>query len=211
MQKEHPILFSSEMVNAILAGRKTMTRRIIKPQPIIDNDGGWVFDGKHQEQYDIHNWMNRFIDDFSRWMPGDRLWVRESFMRLTTGCAYKADGLINEKFAKWKPSIHMPKAFSRIRLEVRNIRVERLQNISEADAIAEGIMSNVCDVTGVHYKNYMKDAREYGHPYHDFPWALDAVDSYSTLWDKINGEFSWYVNPFVWVIEFKILNPKSKI
>jgi hypothetical protein len=132
MKKEIPILFSTDMVLAILAGRKTMTRRIINPQPIVDQDSGYTFDGKHKKQYDIHNWQDQFIDDFSRWMPGDLLWVRETF-----SFALFADGerylykATNDQWrdyrgnsSKWKPSIHMPKEAARIWLEVTDIRVE---------------------------------------------------------------------------------------
>ena len=122
--KEHPILFSTDMVKANLDGRKTMTRRIIKPQPIIDLESGFVFDGKHKKQYDIHNWKDQFIDDWARWMPEDLIWVRETWKpRYIKGCLnefrlqypkvypwfYSADGECESGYGGWKPSIHMPK------------------------------------------------------------------------------------------------------
>lgn len=77
--KHIPILFSADMILSKLAGRKTQTRRVINPQPIIDNDSGYAFDGNYKKAYDMYNWKNDFIDDFSKWMPGDVLWTRESF------------------------------------------------------------------------------------------------------------------------------------
>ncbi len=187
--KEHPILFSTPMVQAILEGRKTQTRRIVKgfvPDFLNDIVGGPVW---ALEQYDIR---------FPYGKVGDVLWVRESSAttyaqagpRIIRKVWYKADDPIipeNVKF-KWKPSIHMPRSSCRLRLEIANIRVERLQEISVGDAIAEGIEGN-------------------GDPY-GFKSYLDggtgaAVYSYKTLWQSINGKESWEENPWVWVIEFK--------
>lgn len=196
MSKDHPILFSTPMVQAILERRKTQTRRIIKPQPIIDQDSGFVFDGKHRKQYDIHCWMNQFIDDFSRWMPGDLLWVRETWGWVPTGkgekIGYKATHS-EPMHNKWKPSIHMYKECARIWLEVTDINVERLHEISEVDAIAEGVKSTV---------KLTDDRMDYTGYY--------AVEHFQDLWTKINGEESWKANPWVWVLIFKILSTTGK-
>jgi len=201
--KEHPILFSTDMVIAKLEGTKTKTRRIINPQPIIDQDSGFVFDGKHRKQYDIHNWKDRFIDDYSRWMPGDLLWTRETWRwiegDLGSGAYdFKAD---NNDFGniKWKPSIFMPKEAARIWDEILSIKVERLHEITEEDAIAEGIERSISGNGRIVWKHYTKD--KYG---------PSPVHSYETLWRKINGEESWNENPFVWVIQFKVLSTTGK-
>jgi hypothetical protein len=130
--KEHPILFSVPMVQAIIAGRKTQTRRIVKPQPVIDEDSGRVFSGHRpakRSPFDIHNWKYPYVDFFSKRKPGDLLWVRESFGWVPTGkgekIGYKATPP-EYMHNKWKPSIHMPKEAARIWLEVIDIRIERL-------------------------------------------------------------------------------------
>ena len=168
MIKQKPILFSTEMVRAILDRRKTQTRRILKE---IKNEGCPY--GK----------------------IGDRLWVREPFCDADPAYfdkkgnlvqyAYKADNYPIGTF-KWKPSIFMPKKASRITLEITNIRVERLNDISEQDAIAEGVEE--CD------DKYHDDC-QYG--------SIGNICSYKTLWESINGQGSWGQNPWVWVIEFK--------
>lgn len=167
---ERPILFSGEMVRAILEGRKTQTRRVMKPQP--DTEFPCVYD--RECLYGI---------------PGDRLWVREAFSIYDHPegpvCFYKADHPQDE-YLKWRPSIHMPRWVSKILLEITDIRVERLKDISEEDAKAEGVVIGVEEfkVTGT-----------------DRPYKL----AYSLLWDLINAKrgFGWDVNPWVWVIEFK--------
>ena len=202
---EKPILFSTPMVQAILDGRKTQTRREIKQA------NGWD-----------HNWRptlikEEHIDGIPRYemrcgtqyslpwfkcpygQPGDVLWVRESYSKdyfdFNGGNhAYKADWnktdaeYVSEP--KWKPSIHMPKAACRLFLRITNVRVERLQNISEEDAIAEGI--------GKDNAGWWKD---YTHP--DSAGYMVAKNSFRSLWHSINGEQSWNDNPWVWVVEFE--------
>ena len=167
--KELPILFSGPMVRAIIAGRKTQTRRIIKPQPQPN--------GKRLER------------GVSPWVCGDHLWVRETFSIPFKGAlqwVYRADGAA--PFGKWKPSIFMPRAFSRLTLEIISVRVERLQQISGADAVAEGI--NCEEPFKVPY------CGEY---------VATAKLRYRHLWESINGAGSWAENPWVWVIGFKKL------
>lgn len=181
--KERPILFSGEMVRAILEGRKTMTRRVIKPQPA----GEWAAPGKTACPYG---------------QPGDRLWVRETWRktnwtdepnrgewRVFWRATEKEDSRNN---GLWRPSIHMPRWASRILLEVVSVRVERVQDISEEDARAEGVEwqnERPCWV------NYLD--RE--------DWSPTARDSFRTLWDSINAKrgYGWDANPWVWVVEFK--------
>ena len=217
--KEKPILFSGPMINAILEGRKTQTRRVVNPQPIIDNgliEGGTSFEygvhvGERRRNHLI--WTGKrgchtTFDQGLKWMAerspyggvADRLWVRETFglsderiQNQRENIVYRADsGPIHEATTKWKPSIFMPRWASRITLEIVSVRVERLQEINEEDAIAEGI--ELVGSVGGTYKLYPE---------------LEGVtncakDSFSTLWDSINGKkLPWSKNPWVWVIEFK--------
>ena len=191
--KEKPILFSGKMVRAILDDRKTMTRRVVKPQPEQDTDC----------PYHIGTGIERKARICPYGKPGDRLWVRETFaegLSNKEGIAYRAtskwydfeDGTPeNFKEIKWKPSIFMPRWASRITLEITNVRVERLQDISEEDAKREGVESNF-DEGVVYYGPLNK-----GH--------ADARIAFSWLWDSINAKrgYSWESNPWVWVVEFK--------
>lgn len=197
--KERPILFSAPMVRALLAGIKTQTRRVVK---FNDRLGRWDADGFYQVQPDTIAkalWNERSI----RWniacpygQPGDRIWVRETWRSNTDGgFEYKADGgPMQSAFTqifddilkrKWKPSIHIPRIASRITLEITDVRVERLNDISAEDALAEGITLH-----SDHY-NKPRDSR-YG-----------PVATYQDLWETINSPGSWDKNPWVWVIEFK--------
>jgi hypothetical protein len=188
--KEIPILFSTPMVQAILKGRKTITRRVVKPQPegipcgictssFINNDvGGFGFANGEKISAIIQCPFGK---------PGDLLWVRETFCPDpfgSDGFVYKAD-FSDPKILGWKPSIFMPKAAARIWLEVVSVKVELLQDISEEDAIKEGV-SNADTFRGIGVNDDM--ANRY---------------AFRQLWEIINGEGSWGLNPWVWVVEFK--------
>lgn len=197
---ERPILFSTPMVQAILDGRKTQTRRIVKPQPIIDNDSGYVFSGDHKHQFkndSTHTpWEQRFIEVCPYGSVGDVLWVRETWNQDGNEFFYKADCDIN--VVGWKPSIHMPKKACRIFLEITKIRLERLHHIRENDSISEGVRCTGFEPTVGHggtslYLDYLNQKQAF--------WS--ARESFTSLWKSINGEESWESNPWVWVIEFK--------
>lgn len=214
--KEYPILFSAPMVRAVLDGRKTQTRRIMKKQPNIDaQTGDWLFtfsDGSQQVS-PIEHWVDLQIKLHCPYgQPGDHLWVRETFAPMRDGevntnakpYRYKADwkeggnvdGVTYSSKAIWKPSIFMPRAAARILLEVVDVRVERLQDISEADAVAEGVEISK---TGKYYLNYVDQKNNFT----QFIFNCDtAKESYQTLWKTINGPDSWEANPWVWVVEF---------
>lgn len=206
MKKEIPILFSTPMVQATLEGRKTMTRRIVKPQPDQDDEPGLVPKILGNEE----NWGKWYwdTDEGERIVkacpygePGDVLWVREKFTKYKGGgFAYAANGHTCYPDIRWWPSIHMPKDACRIWLEVTEVRVERLQYISEDDAKAEGIERSRSGDGRIVYKHYLKP--KYG---------PSPVHSFETLWTKINGAYSWAANPWVWVVSFKVLSTTGKL
>lgn len=189
MIKERPILFADAMVRALLDGSKTQTRRVVKPQPIADSR--FVGEAPYVGLACPHG------------KTGDRLWVREThyiigegnqyFYRATGGFSQhkefdEANGNTPLVWAgPWKPSIFMPRAACRTLLEITSVRVERLQDISEADALAEGCKPN-----------YLPNRA-----YEDQPYRSGFV----SLWQGINGHGSWAANPWVWVIEFKRVKP----
>jgi hypothetical protein len=181
--KERPILFSTIMVKAILEGRKTQTRRIMKIQP----------DGRGTRCTNVHfeDWHGRELKCPYGWV-GDLLWVRETWQKIEGNrIIYKADPIIWG--GKWKSSIFMPKQFSRIKLQITDIRVEKLCDISEEDAMAEGI----------DLPNYAEQANK------DVKYP-EPSDIYAELWDEINGTGSWIKNSWVWVIIFTIENLNKK-
>jgi hypothetical protein len=197
--KERPILFSGPMVRAILAGTKTMTRRVVKPTS-----------GPHTVEQVIStpDSLAAFIRTRCPYgVPGDRLFVRETGWQrpertprmMREGADtweryyYDADGLgegDHEQFKAWgfkrRPAIHMPRKYSRLTLEVLKVRVERLQEISEKDCLAEGV-SRLKHVRGVLSKKWKH------------------TDAFRELWDSINSKrgYGWNANPWVWVVEFK--------
>lgn len=208
--KERPILMSASMVRAIIDGTKTQTRRAVRGAPsrvfwnpiVMNGHGGWC---------DEHGLPVRCPYGHT----GDRLWVRETWQaffddevpedrprgpRHTMGIParpdrksfvfYKADGPgpvhPDGYAAQWCPSIHMPRKYSRITLEITDVRVERLQDISEADAAAEGARPTLAPLDSV---------------------RLGAVgtakEGFRQIWESINGAGSWDKNPWVWVVEFR--------
>ena len=187
-----PILFNGEMVKAILEGRKTQTRRVLKKQPptVFDykgDDGGNPLLPKDSGHY----WM----DGYAMWRPrrcpygqvGDRLWLKETFYtdnyRRSNGLPvlYKADG----ETRSWNPSIHLPRWASRITLEITGVKVERIQDISQGDSYAE---------LG---KSILAPTRALG----------GILGEFRDLWDTINFKrgYGWDVNPWVWALTFKVV------
>jgi hypothetical protein len=211
--KDRPVLFSAPMVRAILEGRKTVTRRIVKPVRGYE-DCDTCRPDKAAASHSVW-WHGRFenvgvMQDCPYGKPGDRLWVRETFNRTNPGGEagvyyYRADGKFPKcigggKFTggeSWKPNIHMPRVASRILLEVVAVRVEQLQDISEEQSVAEGCQA----VDGCKWHTFEEAAA--GVPMHDHT----ALDAFEALWESINGEESWASNPWVWVVEFKKVTP----
>lgn len=209
---ERGMIFNGEMVRAILDGRKTQTRRIMAPQPADDIERsafpnpdaiGWKSSLKH-----------KYGSTTAHFCPfgaiGDRIWVRETFRvhsRATdvATLVYKASernswteqthrvpvAVCNKPATpeKWTPSLHMPSWASRILLEITDVRVERINSISQEDAQAEGL-----ELTG--WRPTYSDPDSGGE-------VMTPYDNFAELWSSIYGDESWQANPWVWVIEFK--------
>ncbi|MGK4470824.1 hypothetical protein [Yersinia enterocolitica] len=203
---EKPILFNAEMVNAILSGRKTQTRRIMKVQPAECNHTHWPeYPNPEWKLYDrgwncavCGNGVSLTERDVTGIIcplgkPGDRLWVREAFaagLCTESTLAYRATHKTEDleegrgETIKWTPSIHMPRWASRINLLITGVRVERLQDISDADASAEG-----CKISSMQSGECLSDM-------------------FARLWKSIYGDESWQANPWVWVINFERMEAK---
>ena len=213
---ERPILFSTEMVKALMAGRKSQTRRIAKPQPSIKMGvGKWIKNAALQMIGDYGVVVDYMKKNNPYGQPGDILWVRETMIKAVDGFTYWPVASGYKKCShldKVVPSIHMPKSACRIRLEITKVRVERLQEITEEDAIAEGVtelaadpISKICRWCGQHKNQHIGTSSNpcFGNPTEFFDNST-YVGGYKNLWEKINGPQSWTRNPWVWVIEFHV-------
>ena len=224
MSKEHPILFNAPMVRAVLDGSKTQTRRALNRQPnypiIMATD-------PHTNRYQIGErepvTEAALLRASPYGQPGDRLWVRETFgyvspdehQRPHSECKieYRADlapGCTDRpgqwpvdeckgdpERPRWRPSIHMPRAASRILLEIVAVRVERLQDISDADIEAEGIDMDALAEAQDRYDTLAKDGNASGRATLRTAWR--------ELWESTGGD--WDANEWLWVIEFKRVTP----
>jgi hypothetical protein len=198
--KEKPILFSTPMVKAILAGNKTMTRRVVKSPHCTDTNGCinikglWVIPERDKDHA---------FDGIAPYCVGDHLWVREtwSVFHDDTGydyLYYRADEGNPDKykcFMPWKPSIFMPRVAARIFLEVKHVHLERIQGISERDVVKEGITT--LSFVLPDEKTKLK------------PKGGTFRTEFKHLWDGLNAKrgYGWDVNPWVWVIQFERIKP----
>lgn len=237
--RERPILFNGDMVRAILEGRKTVTRRLVDPQPPVGHQWhGWIVESSNRKDEGKASWAacegslahdaHRVHCPFGR--PGDRLWVRENWWQAgewqprypmvdecvwhgSSRVVYSADGLPpsepNRHFPNgapngytaadpnvaWRhrPSIHMPRWASRILLEVTAVRVERLQDITEEQAIAEGIDLDALEDSQERYDMVLAGSCATG--------RATPITAFRDLWLSTGGD--WDANPWVWAIEFK--------
>ncbi len=200
-----PILFNTEMVKAILDGHKSVTRRVVKPQPLggvktlhqSDLPGRWRSPGE-----DV------WIEIRAPYQPGDILYVRETWAK-QWGLYWHKAGLAVDKNGcdtygtivptKWRPSIHMPKEAARLFLRVTDVRVERLQEIDYADCKAEGI-----------WDDYKVSSEEY----HEALMKLAYPETFANLWDSTIKKadlpiYGWEANPWTWVIEFERISKEE--
>lgn len=215
---ERPILFSTEMIRANLEGRKTQTRRTkgldvptdLQYDKIEFNPIDWpkkplIFKKKIEEigNSTIYEITAAFKSPYGK--PGDLLWCRETFYEegFRGNWAYKASTGLMTDYDTWKPSIHMPKEAARIWAMVQEIRAERLQDISEEDAIAEGVQ----EFEDGTFKNYYTKK---GLRAEDGVECLLAKGSFQSLWTSINGMDSWDANPWVWVVRYRILSTHGR-
>ena len=210
---EKPILFNGDMVQAILDGRKTQTRRVIKPQPQRGLLGDWSYFKSKRSLFATQTWMSeavmlKYLAGYCPYgQPGDTLWVRETWAtpgnydhikpsKLSDTCftqdelAYRATETHGDVYYKWRPSIFMPRWASRIALRVTGVRAERVQEISEEDARAEG--ANLWYPKDECLRSLLRRDGSYRNGFHE-------------LWDRINTRrgFPWSANPWVWVVEFE--------
>lgn len=213
-----PILFNTEMVRAILQGRKTQTRRLLKPKYRPGEDSFQIITNANSGRFIRVEYCDEYGNE-TRWMPppcevGDILWVRETWGKLTE-CnvfppyepeeerfIYRADIGDPDHFqAKWHPSIHMPKEAARIFLLVKNVRVERLNDIGNADAIFEGCSGTPCEHECADPTLGCTDCLNTG-------WLEPPFAEFAQLWDTTikpadRNVYGWDANPWVWVIEFE--------
>ena len=206
--RELPILFSGAMVRALLDDSKTQTRRIVMPQPVFGDVAGtfasWMFKKRRGAGHWLYpNARETILAECPYGRPGDRLWVRETWSANLPEVRYQADKtekyfpddhpsyadlrrMYDRQRGDWRPNIHMPRWACRILLDITDVRVERLQEITSADAIAEGVLPPGMEVV-------------MGRP----------VDGYRNLWNGLNAKrnFGWDANPWVWVVSFKRVAP----
>lgn len=194
---DRPILFSAPMVRALIAGTKTQTRRVLKPQP----EPEFI---EASFNHDLMILRPALLFGGPTWRmlhrlakPGDTLWVRESIDKVTekgdAEIGYKADWQGDARGLGWRPSIHMPRWASRLTLTVTDVRVQRLQDISEDDAIAEGAQASwgldPADFIAGKGRESFRDSHRLG---------------FRNLWIRINGQDAWDTNPWVVAYSFRV-------
>lgn len=217
--KERGMIFNSEMVRAILDGRKTQTRRTVKPQPELTKGSGFSWKGAvYGSGSDDRETNRNFAHTKCPYgKPGDRIWVRETWQAIydyvdefghveertyapsipkendnywhIVYAEYFGNESREDRGFPWRPAIHMPRWASRILLEITDVRVERLNSISQEDAQAEGL-----ELTG--WRPTYSDPDSGGE-------VMTPYDNFAELWSSIYGDESWQANPWVWVIKFK--------
>ena len=212
MSRVLPILFNAEMVRAILEGRKSCTRKIVKSQQLIGMLPDKCKNGAPEKFLKEKKLMFKPYCDMTDielintaykapYQPGDILYVRETWKKAPNGYYYYEDWQRNDiaDVTKWEPSIHMPKEAARIWLKVTNVRVERLQDITPKGAESEGVGNLFYDDIGYGEKNYGTEVdTEYGIAKEQFAWLWESTIKKSDL-----DRYGWDANPWVWVIEFE--------
>ncbi|WP_419795069.1 hypothetical protein MYA83_12415 [Pseudomonas palleroniana] len=223
--KERPILFSAPMVRAILEGRKTVTRRPVKVQPHIDASDNFCVGNSNYGQDGYGKPVTKhFVNSCCPFgKPGDRLWVRETWATdaqvdavaprdLSQGepILYAADDAIRQTGCsmitpgRGRPSIHMPRWVSRILLEITDVRVERLQGITEEQAVAEGLIWQGQENGKAFYSHAERNYPPGAHQQFGIS-GTDAVSAFRNLWTSVGGD--WDANPWVWSVSFRRVTP----
>jgi hypothetical protein len=205
--KERPILFSGPMVRAFLEDHKTQTRRVVKEYIPPNIEQSFPFNRVkngiltfHATEDDFPMWGKHLVCPYGE--IGDRLWVRETHIRRGDRAIYRADhdpieaAGLGGMYGGWKPSIFMFRKHSRITLEITNVRVQRLQEITEEDAQAEGALFH--DGGGIGHSGWRHDIN------HGFVYA-NARTSFAKLWDSLNAKrgFGWNENPWLWALTLR--------
>lgn len=207
--RKKPILFSGPMVRAILEGRKSVTRRpVTKINPAYlaaHCDVGRDDWKKNRAVLAAGTLYAPLRCPYG--VPGDRLWVRESWCPSPDGPIYRATESESgvgapDDFNVWKPSIHMPRAHSRITLAITEVRIERLQEVSDGDAAAEGAHTE----RPIRIAHPLNPSRSLGMGM----TQCTHRESFALLWDSLNAKrgYGWDVNPWVWVISFSVASPE---
>jgi hypothetical protein len=227
--KERGILYSAPMIMAKLAGTKTQTRRTVGLDAVNVNPNDWEYvfeNGKHRFNHEDGESGGFVTCRYGK--PGDILYARETWSRSYNSIAAEAAGFSdyigpayeyradNQTSSGWKPSIHMPKKAARIWERITEVRVQRLKDISPGDACDEGIEYDNIDWEAhaggelvADFKNYTwRDDPNYKDYY--FPTFASCVDSYRSLWESINGDGSWELNPWVWAITTETLSTTGR-
>ncbi|MGO4337795.1 hypothetical protein AB4037_23040 [Labrys sp. KB_33_2] len=218
---DRPILFSPAMIRALLAGTKTQTRRVIKPRHNPNRPS--LFDGTWSDNYVLDPGNQKWRDDAYPWRDGDRLWVREAWRSAAAyddlapsamggeePIQYQADGAHQTwgypaiaKIGRLRSSMFMPRWASRLTLVVTGVKVERLQDISETDAIAEGIGRTVIG-DGYRDRFTVRPATWAQVTGHEVSAWEDPREAYAALWCQINGPGAWGANPWVVALTFTV-------
>lgn len=196
---DRPIIFSAPMVRALLDGRKTQTRRVLKPQPVWDNGALGIEDAKGRWIF-ASNTENGFGEGLPRsafrmpYTSGDRLYVREAHKLIDQHCDYRADWPeATQHLFRWRPSIHMPRWASRLTLIVTDVRVQRLQEISGEDCIAEGVDCETCAASWTVGRSACNQRG-----------CFEIRQNFRTLWNSLHGPGAWAANPWVVAISFDV-------
>lgn len=207
---DRPIIFSAPMVRALLDGRKTQTRRIVKPQPAANARYTGIHFASDEPDCWFFNSPSGPCKVREAYAPGDRLWVRENWAKVPASAYRMSDGVVqtqsptdahmaaiyaagwDRSIPKWKPSIHMPRWASRLTLVVTDVRVQRVQEISEEDAEAEGVFRHVAEHS---LDKVYRDER-----------GGTAIRYFSELWDNLNAKrgYGWDANPWVVAVTFTV-------
>jgi hypothetical protein len=206
-----PMLFNPDMAKAAHEGTKNQTRRTRGLDYLNKDPHEWVFvevskvreSVFYEWKSNVHEKLSVINDKCPYGQPGDIIWVREAFSENPDGTFdYKADFPFTKPAGGWKPNMHMPKKACRTFLEIVSIHPERLNDITEEDAIGEGIQP-IYKAMGVRFGKSERGRVRFRNYTNKGDIRLTPIESFKSLWESINGDGSWQANPWVWVVRFK--------